>query len=192
MILLGYEKDTNTYHYKWKLLTILLLLVFYFYVYKRPIGESYSYYFKNKLGMIYEAECNSTVGVLCLSNTYTKLDVDTKTFEVIREKSGFISPYAKDANYVYYEGKIIKNADPGSFGLPYWGFAKDKNTYYMDGTEIREFALKIDPNVSFNDGKAELIKFQPPLYIKMSFGDEEYTIYYTGGKNDEKRVEKIN
>jgi hypothetical protein len=171
-------------------LIFLFLLYFFLFEIKRPIGESYSYYYKNSLGMIYEGKCTSTLGVLCISNKYTKLDVDDKTFEVLIERGGFVSTYGKDVNSVYHKGKTIEGADTNSFKLISWGLAKDKETLYMDGFEIREYAKRIDPSASINEGVVELLEFNPPYYIKLSVGDEIFIIYYTG-RDEERRVVKL-
>jgi hypothetical protein len=139
--------------------------------------------------MIYEGKCTSTLGVLCFSNKYTKLDVDDKTFEVLREQGGFLSTYGKDVNSVYHRGRPIGGADTNSFKLISWGLSEDKETLYMDGLEIREFAKKIDSSISISDGNVELLEFKPPYYIKISVGNEKFIIYYTG-RDEERRVVK--
>lgn len=171
------------------LLTTLLLTIFlYIYVIKIPI-DGYPYYYKNRLGMIYEDVSTGCLDI-CLIKKFKRLDVDNKTFEVLKgEKSNRSSPYAKDINSVYYEGKVILGADTSSFRLYDWGLAYDKNTYYIDGIEIRKLINQIDPTITLeNENKIELIDFRPPNFIRISQNDIDYVIYYTG---EQERVVKI-
>lgn len=175
-----------------KILLLLVLgglsfsLFFYVYIAKTPI-DGYPYYYRNRLGMIYEDVSTGCLDI-CIFPELKRLDVDIRTFEVLREKNGLSSPYAKDLYSVYYEAEIIKDADPGSFELLYASLAKDKNTYYMYGIKIEEFIREIDPNVSFSgEDKIKMVEFKPPFFMKVSDSGAEYVVYYTG----EKRVEKV-
>ena len=84
--------------------------------------------------------------------------VDTETFEDVKFK------YARDKNNVYFEGKIIPNADPetfetiglGSYKLDEYSstdvsYSKDKNSVYylyeiVDGADPETFEIKAFPN----------------------------------------------
>ena len=67
-------------------------------------------------------------------------EADKETFEILSLE------YAKDKNNVYYEGKIIKNADlktfevikenPGKILLNQEQYAHDKNRIYFSSKEI--------------------------------------------------------
>lgn len=54
-----------------------------------------------------------------------KLDADPKSFKVLK-----YSRYAKDKQTVYYEGKVVQDADAPTFEPIYEWFAKDKNRGY--------------------------------------------------------------
>ena len=64
---------------------------------------------------------------------------DIRTFTVLYDQSKyFLRGYAKDKNYVYYEGKILKDADVSTFGLVDAVYAKDKNYVYAYGRKIED------------------------------------------------------
>ena len=51
--------------------------------------------------------------------------------------------YTKDENYIYYEDKIIENADPKTFEIIRDDYAKDKNNVYYQGV-IKEEADSVN------------------------------------------------
>jgi len=60
-------------------------------------------------------------------------DSDPDTFKVLGK-----SMYQKDKNNVYYNGEIIKNANPKSFTAFNSFISKDDNTVYSHGQKINE------------------------------------------------------
>ena len=76
-------------------------------------------------------------------------EADPETFEVIKY------PYAKDGNYVYLKGQIIKGANPKSFELMNmkWRYGKDDQAIYLRWEKLSEdlenFKM-LDENVSLD------------------------------------------
>ena len=65
--------------------------------------------------------------------TYTKMDADVKTFEVID------SYLAKDKNHVYWKTVIMEEADAATFHIDSTGILRDKNHIYdSEGTYPKE------------------------------------------------------
>ncbi len=75
---------------------------------------------------------------------------DVKTFEVLAKTSGkecSSAAYAKDRGHVYYQNRVIEDADPETFqmldGVRSCIYAFDKSNRYSQGINIKKFA---DPN----------------------------------------------
>lgn len=101
------------------------------------------------------------------------------------------TPYAKDKYRVYYNAKPLQNADAATFTLIDNTFSKDKNTYYVYGTEIRKFLKEIDPNLALdNKHQVELIEigYNPPFFFKIQNNSRVYKVYYVL----DRKIEQIN
>ncbi len=62
---------------------------------------------------------------------------DTKTFVILKN-----TKYAKDKNFVFLEGRIIKFANPKTFKIINNGYSKDNKNVYLDCNII----INADPN----------------------------------------------
>ncbi len=99
--------------------------------------------------------------------SYQKIKItkaDKKTFQVIKD------PYAKDKNFVYYKGRIIKRADPNRFIIfsDNNNYAKDKYLVYYQGEKIENSDV-----ATFN-----VFEKNPSYATDKSF------VYYKGKKID--------
>ena len=56
---------------------------------------------------------------------------DYESFEVMDNEK-----YARDKNSVFYNGRIIKNADPKAFKLIKHGYSKDENFVFLDDAMV--------------------------------------------------------
>lgn len=172
------------------LISIPFLIYFYLFVWITSI-DGYPYYYRDKLGVIYTNEATGCFDI-CFIPVYRKLSgVDTKSFAVLHTKGGRSTPYAKDKYRVYYDAKPIQNADAVSFILIDDTFSKDKNTYYVYGTEIKEFLKGIDPNLVLdNKHQVQLIEigYNPPFFFKIQNNNHVYKVYYVL----DQKIEQIN
>jgi len=62
---------------------------------------------------------------------------DTKTFVILKN-----TKYAKDKNFVFLEGRVIKFANPKTFKIINNGYSKDNKNVYLDCNII----INADPN----------------------------------------------
>ena len=77
-------------------------------------------------------------------------DADAATFRVLAtvSKNPVWDPeqcnerYAKDFKQVYYRGEVLKGADPLTFEDLGKGYARDKNTVYLDGAKQPDLNAK--------------------------------------------------
>lgn len=172
------------------LISIPFLVYFYLFVWITSI-DGYPYYYRNKLGTIYTNEATGCLDI-CLIPVYRKLSgVDTKSFTVLHTKKGISTPYAKDKYRVYYDAKPLQNVDTATFTLIDDTLSKDKNTYYVYGTEIRKFLKEIDPNLTLdNKHQVELIEneYNPPFFFKIQNNSHVYKVYYVL----DRKIEQIN
>lgn len=92
----------------------------------------YSSYYKDKFIVFVEVKDKGTVvKIIPLAGA------DVHTFQLISEN--FQQPeYAKDAQHVYYEDKIIEGADAATFKLNPDGSATDKNYSYSAGRKLNQ------------------------------------------------------
>lgn len=85
------------------------------------------------------------------NSVITKISSTTPIFD----QEGYYSPYSKDDTHVYYEGKIISNADVNTFvvlsckATPEGGcdiyYAKDKNHAYISNYDGNQIWSEADP-----------------------------------------------
>ena len=106
---------------------------------KHVDAEKSSYYVYTKFGTKISFREIKTIGngfgvpPIPTGATYTKMDADVKTFEVI---SSFL---AKDKNHVYWKTVIMKEADAATFHIDSTGILRDKNHIYdREGTFSKE------------------------------------------------------
>lgn len=81
--------------------------------------------------------------------------VDIASFE----NAGGSEPYeyTRDKNHIYYEGKVLPDADLATFQIIKWGYAKDKNNVYFLETIVEganpETFIYDEKKFDFVDGK---------------------------------------
>ena len=88
------------------------------------VNNNYYTYYKNIFGIYYISVENAPALFNHGSWGYLH-DVDSKTFKVLGKG------WAKDANHVWHEDKIVKNIDVNSFHINQHGVAVDKSTVYI-------------------------------------------------------------
>jgi hypothetical protein len=125
----------------------LIVLISGFLLYQYLIGEKLdigdSAYHKNRVGdyFISHSSCD-----ICL--TYEKITVDKKTFYVFPENG----IYAIDKNHVYYDGKIVPEADVNTFEIIKFGWPKDQN-HVFTGTKVLNADVETFVPLSVNYAK---------------------------------------
>lgn len=85
-------------------------------------------YFKNNIGVGYLGYNGGNDYYVKIINT-----IDLKTVSVVNND---LNDYIKDANHVYYQGKIIESADPKTFKCLSPTHCKDSDNVYYWGTII--------------------------------------------------------
>lgn len=88
------------------------------------VNNNYYTYYKNIFGIYYISVENAPALFNHGSWGYLK-DVDNQTFKVLGEG------WAKDANHVWHDDKIIKNTDVNSFHINQHGVAVDKDKVFI-------------------------------------------------------------
>lgn len=88
------------------------------------VDSNYYTYYKNIFGIYYISV--EQAPALFNHGSWGYLDdVDEQTFKVLGEG------WAKDANHVWHDDKIVKNTDVNSFHINQYGVAVDKNKVYI-------------------------------------------------------------
>ncbi len=135
-------------------------------VYARIGNNIYSHHFQSgfkkfsfdkiKDTKIVADRCIVVDGVLFVNGAEFTFDaVDVSSFENIGGDEPF--EYSRDKNHVYYEGKVIHDADFATFQIIKWGYAKDKkNVYFLEtiveGADPRTFRYD-ETKADFVDAK---------------------------------------
>ena len=88
------------------------------------VNNNYYTYYKNIHG-IYFISVENSLALFNYGSWRYLDDVDNQTFKVLGEG------WAKDANHVWYNDKIVENTDVNSFHINQHGVAVDKNNVYI-------------------------------------------------------------
>ena len=148
-----------------------------------------SFYLKDKNG-VYVSNHDNACGTFNVS----KLSADANTFAVLIGNDGQANTqYAKDKNSVFYQGKVIEGADPGSFQIlsgygvvvaDYNSYAKDKNHLYYQGAIFSG----VDPSTFTRIGSTNFMKTQNAVYANTDTiipgADPQSFVVIANGLND--------